>query len=98
MNRFLDKVIDLWVKNFDDNSNDKINVAYKSITSVATVYNVINKYSYNMYVINHMWEDLQDVITDEDKLEIILLLKLVINSLVAPVLLEFLLTGLTDII
>lgn len=77
MKRFLDKVIDLWVKNFGDNSNNKINLAYKSITSVATVYNVINKYSYNMCVINHMWEDLEDVITDEDKLEIILLLKLV---------------------
>ena len=73
MNRFLDKVIDLWVKNFGDNSNNKINLAYRSVTSVATVYNVI----YNMYVINHMWEDLEDVITDEDKLEIILLLKLV---------------------
>ena len=60
-----------------NNSNNKINLAYRSVTSVATVYNVINKYSYNMYVINHMWEDLEDVITDEDKLEIILLLKLV---------------------
>ena len=77
MINFLNKIIDLWVKNFGDNSNNKINLAYKSITSVATVYNVINKYSYNIYVINHMWEDLEDVITDEDKLEIILLLKLV---------------------
>ena len=48
MNRFLDKVIDLWVKNFGDNSNNKINLAYRSVTSVATVYNVINKYSYNI--------------------------------------------------
>ena len=77
MINFLNKIIDLWVKNFGDNSNNKINLAYRSVTSVATVYNVINKYSYNIYVINHMWEDLQDVITDEDKLEIILLLKLV---------------------
>ena len=77
MINFLNKIIDLWVKNFGDNSNIKINLAYRSVTSVATVYNVINKYSYNIYVINHMWEDLQDVITDEDKLEIILLLKLV---------------------
>ena len=77
MIEFLNKVIDLWVKNFGDNSNNKINLAYRSVTSVATVYNVINKYSYNIYVINHMWEELQDVITDEDKLEIILLLKLV---------------------
>lgn len=77
MINFLNKIIDLWIKNFGNNSNNKINLAYKSITSIATVYNVINKYSYNMYVINHMWEDLQDVITDEDKLEIILLLKLV---------------------
>lgn len=77
MINFLNKIIDLWVKNFGDNSNNKINLAYRSVTSVATVYNVINKYSYNMYVINHMWEELQDVITDEDKLEIILLLKLV---------------------
>lgn len=77
MINFLNKVIDLWVKNFGDNSNNKINLAYRSVTSVATVYNVINKYSYNMYVINHMWQDLEDVITDEDKLEIILLLKLV---------------------
>lgn len=77
MINFLNKIIDLWVKNFGDNSNNKINLAYRSLTSVATVYNVINKYSYNMYVINHMWEDLEDVITDEDKLEIILLLKLV---------------------
>lgn len=77
MINFLNKIIDLWVKKFGDNSNNKINLAYRSVTSVATVYNVINKYSYNMYVINHMWEDLQDVITDEDKLEIILLLKLV---------------------
>ena len=77
MIEFLNKVIDLWVKNFGDNSNNKINLAYRSVTSVATVYNVINKYSYNMYVINHMWKDLEDVITDEDKLEIILLLKLV---------------------
>ena len=77
MINFLNKIIDLWVKNFGDNSNNKINLAYRSVTSVATVYNVINKYSYNMYVINHMWEDLQDVLTDEDKLEIILLLKLV---------------------
>ena len=77
MIEFLNKVIDLWVRNFGDNSNNKINLAYRSITSVATVYNVINKYSYNMYVINHMLEDLEDVITDEDKLEIILLLKLV---------------------
>lgn len=77
MKRFLDKVIDLWVKNFGDNSNNKINLAYRSVTSVATVYNVINKYSYNIYVINHMWKELEDVITDEDKLEIILLLKLV---------------------
>ena len=77
MINFLNKIIDLWVKNFGDNSNNKINLAYRSATSVATVYNVINKYSYNMYVINHMWEDLEDVITDEDKLEIILLLKLV---------------------
>lgn len=77
MINFLNKIIDLWVKNFGDNSNNKINLAYKSITSVATVYNVINKYSYNIYVINHMWKDLEDVITDEDKLEIILLLKLV---------------------
>lgn len=77
MINFLNKIIDLWVKNFGDNSNNKINLAYKSVTSVATVYNVINKYSYNMYVINHMWKDLEDVITDEDKLEIILLLKLV---------------------
>ena len=77
MINFLNKVIDLWVKNFGDNSNNKINLAYRSVTSVATVYNVINKYSYNMYVINHMWKDLEDVITDEDKLEIILLLKLV---------------------
>lgn len=77
MINFLNKIIDLWVKNFGDNSNNKINLAYRSVTSVATVYNVINKYSYNMYVINHMWEDLEDVITDEDKLEIILLLKLV---------------------
>ena len=74
---FLNKIIDLWVKNFGDDSNNKISLAYRSITSVATVYNVINKYSYNMYVINHMWQDLEDVITDEDKLEIILLLKLV---------------------
>ena len=72
---FLNKIIDLWVKNFGDDSNNKISLAYRSITSVATVYNVINKYSYNMYVINHMWEDLEDVITDEDKLQIILLLK-----------------------
>ena len=77
MIEFFNKVIDLWVRNFGDNSNNKINLAYRSVTSVATVYNVINKYSYNMYVINHMWEDLEDVITDEDKLEIILLLKLV---------------------
>lgn len=77
MINFLNKIIDLWVKNFGDNSNNKINLAYRSVTSVATVYNVINKYSYNIYVINHMWKDLQDVITDEDKLEIILLLKLV---------------------
>ena len=77
MINFLNKIIDLWVKNFGDNSSNKINLAYRSVTSVATVYNVINKYSYNMYVINHMWEDLEDVITDEDKLEIILLLKLV---------------------
>lgn len=77
MINFLNKIIDLWVKNFGDNSNNKINLAYRSMTSVATVYNVINKYSYNMYVINHMWQDLEDVITDEDKLEIILLLKLV---------------------
>ena len=77
MIEFLNKVIDLWVRNFGDNSNNKINLAYRSLTSVATVYNVINKYSYNMYVINHMWKDLEDVITDEDKLEIILLLKLV---------------------
>ena len=77
MIEFLNKVIDLWVRNFGDNSNNKINLAYRSVTSVATVYNVINKYSYNIYVINHMWEELQDVITDEDKLEIILLLKLV---------------------
>ena len=77
MIEFLNKIIDLWVRNFGDNSNNKINLAYRSITSVATVYNVINKYSYNIYVINHMWEDLEDVITDEDKLEIILLLKLV---------------------
>ena len=77
MIKFLNKVIDLWVRNFGDNSNNKINLAYRSVTSVATVYNVINKYSYNMYVINHMWKDLEDVITDEDKLEIILLLKLV---------------------
>ena len=77
MINFLNKIIDLWVKNFGDNSNNKINLAYRSVTSVATVYNVINKYSYNIYVINHMWEELQDVITDEDKLEIILLLKLV---------------------
>lgn len=77
MINFLNKIIDLWVKNFGDNSNNKINLAYRSVTSVTTVYNVINKYSYNMYVINHMWEELQDVITDEDKLEIILLLKLV---------------------
>ena len=77
MINFLNKIIDLWVKNFGDDSNNKISLAYRSVTSVGTVYNVINKYSYNMYVINHMWEDLQDVITDEDKLEIILLLKLV---------------------
>ena len=77
MIEFLNKVIDLWVKNFGDNSNNKINLAYWSVTSVPTVYNVINKYSYNIYVRNHMWEELQDVITDEDKLEIILLLKLV---------------------
>ena len=77
MINFLNKIIDLWVKNFGDDSNNKISLAYRSITSVATVYNVINKYSYNMYVINHMWQDLEDVITDEDKLEIILLLKLV---------------------
>ena len=77
MNRFLDKVIDLWVKNFGDDSNNKISLAYRSVTSVGTVYNVINKYSYNIYVINYMWEDLKDVITDEDKLEIILLLNLV---------------------
>ena len=77
MINFFNKIIDLWIKNFGDSTNNKINLAYKSITSVATVYNVINKYSYNMCVINHMWEDLQDVITDEDKLEIILLLKLV---------------------
>ena len=77
MIEFLNKVIDLWVRNFGDNSNNKINLAYRSVTSVATVYNVINKYSYNMYVINHMWKDLEDAITDEDKLEIILLLKLV---------------------
>lgn len=77
MINFLNKIIDLWVKNFGDNSNNKINLAYRSVTSVATVYNVINKYSYNMYVINHMWQDLEDVITDEDKLEIILLLNLV---------------------
>ena len=77
MINFLNKIIDLWVKNFGDNSNNKINLAYRSITSVATVYNVINKYSYNIYVIHHMWQDLEDVITDEDKLEIILLLKLV---------------------
>ena len=77
MIEFLNKVIDLWVRNFGDNSNNNINLAYRSVTSVATVYNVINKYSYNMYVINHMWKDLEDVITDEDKLEIILLLKLV---------------------
>lgn len=77
MINFLNKIIDLWVKNFGNNSNNKINLAYRSVTSVATVYNVINKYSYNIYVINHMWEDLEDVITDEDKLEIILLLKLI---------------------
>ena len=77
MINFLNKIIDLWVKYFGDKSNNKINLAYRSVTSVATVYNVINKYSYNMYVINHMWKDLEDVITDEDKLEIILLLKLV---------------------
>ena len=53
MNRFLDKVIDLWVKNFGDNSNNKINLAYRSVTSVATVYNVINKYSYNMYAVSY---------------------------------------------
>ena len=76
MINFLNKIIDLWVKNFGDDSNNKISLAYRSVTSVGTVYNVINKYSYNIYVINHMWEDLQDVITDEDKLEIILLLKL----------------------
>jgi hypothetical protein len=77
MINFLNKIIDLWVKNFGDDSNNKISLAYRSITSVPTVYNVINKDSYNMYVINHMWKDLEDVITDEDKLEIILLLKLV---------------------
>ena len=77
MINFLNKIIDLWVKKFGDDSNNKISLAYRSVTSVATVYNVINKYSYNMYVIDYMWRDLEDVITDEDKLEIILLLKLV---------------------
>ena len=77
MINFLNKIIDLWVKNFGDDSNNKISLAYRSHTTVATVYNVINKYSYNMNVICYMWKDLEDVITDEDKLEIILLLKLV---------------------
>lgn len=77
MINFFNKIIDLWVKNFGDNTNNKINLAYRTVTSVPTVYNVINKDSYNIYIINQMWKDLEDVMTDEDKLEIILLLKLV---------------------
>ena len=77
MINFFNKIIDLWVKNFGDNTNNKINLAYKTVTSVPTVYNVINKDSYNIYIIKQMWKDLEDVMTDEDKLEIILLLKLV---------------------
>ena len=72
MIEFLNKVIDLWVRNFGDNSNNKINLAYRSITSVATVYNLKETLDNAESI-----KDLEDVITDEDKLEIILLLKLV---------------------
>lgn len=73
MYKFFDKIIDLWLQ-YD---GDKMKLAYQSVTTMPTVYNVINHNSYNISVISTMWQDIQNYIEDEDKMQMIVMLKLV---------------------
>lgn len=72
MYRLFNKIIDIWLKNIDN----KIKLAYSTGTTLPTVYKTINKDGYNLTVINQMWVDIQDYLTDEDKLEMIIMLGL----------------------
>lgn len=73
MYKFFDKIIDLWLK-YD---GDKLKLAYQSVTTMPTVYKVINRDTYNIAVISTMWADVQDYLEDEDKMQMIVMLKLV---------------------
>lgn len=73
MYKFFNKIIDLWLK-YD---GDKLKLAYKSDTTMPTIYKVLNKDGYNIQVISQMWIDIQDYLEDEDKLQMMVMLKLV---------------------
>lgn len=73
MYEFFNKIIDLWLK-YD---GDKLKLAYKSDTTMPTIYKVLNKDGYNIQVISQMWIDIQDYLEDEDKLQMMVMLKLV---------------------
>lgn len=73
MYKLFNKIIDMWISHIDN----KIKLAYETNVTMPTIYKTINKDGYNLTVINQMWLDIQDYITDDDKLEIILVLGLI---------------------
>lgn len=72
MYKYFNKIIDVWV----EKCNDKMKLAYQTETTLPTVYKVINKDGYNLAIIAQMWADIQEYLTDRDKLEIMAILNL----------------------
>lgn len=72
MYKLFDKIIDIW----KETNNNKMILALNTNTTLPTIYKVLNKKNYNVSIINQMWIDIQDLITEQEKLDIIMLLNL----------------------
>ena len=72
MYKLFDKIIDIW----KETNNNKMILALNTNTTLPTIYKVLNKENYNVSIINQMWIDIQYLITEQEKLDIIMLLNL----------------------
>lgn len=72
MYKLFDKIIDIW----KEKNNNKMILALNTNTTLPTIYKVLNKENYNVSIINQMWIDIQELMTEQEKIDIILLLNL----------------------
>ena len=72
MYKLFDKIIDIW----KEKNNNKMVLALNTNTTLPTIYKVLNKENYNVSIINQMWIDIEDLMTEQEKIDIIMLLNL----------------------